>query len=179
MSLHNCQNEGSSINNFVCEMYKHNGNGILHKNIYLPVLLSVAGGAQGASIINFCWLLWGLGKTRRNFNFLLKKLFVDADSLGMYLTSSVCFALYNSLPDFLVFIVVVWDNEQLSFSLYWKYGTLLCRRISRAQARGGGSPAGSPALGLSGVTVSLEMTEIGLEEKLQKFSEFWCHKWCI
>lgn len=106
-------------------MYKHSGNGILHKNIYLPVLLSVAGGTQGASIINFCWLLQDLGQTQRNFNFLLKKLFIDADSLGMYLTSSVFFTLYNSLPDFLGFVVVVWDNEQLSFSLYRKYGTLL------------------------------------------------------
>lgn len=34
------------------EMYKHNGNGMLYKNIFL-VLLSVAGGIEGASIINF------------------------------------------------------------------------------------------------------------------------------
>lgn len=35
------------------EIYKHNGNGTLYKNIFLFVLLSVARGIEGASIINF------------------------------------------------------------------------------------------------------------------------------
>lgn len=35
------------------EMYKHSGNGTLYKNIFLFVLLSVARGIEGASIIYF------------------------------------------------------------------------------------------------------------------------------
>lgn len=88
--------------------------------------MSVAGGIESASIINFHWLLQGLSQAQRNFNFLLKKLFINADSLGMYLTGSVYFTVYNCLPDF---FVVVWDNEQLSLFLYWKYGTFSCSRV--------------------------------------------------
>lgn len=35
----------------------------------------------------------------RNFTFLFKKFFINADGMGMDLTGPVCFTLYNSLPD--------------------------------------------------------------------------------
>lgn len=65
------------------EIYKHSGNGTLYKNIFLFVLLSVARGIEGASIIYFHWLLQGLSQAQTNFNFLFKKLFINADSLRM------------------------------------------------------------------------------------------------